>query len=92
MDEFLKMDIFFVVATIALAIVAVLLIVALLSVLRILRYVEKISETVSDEAQLMRSDISDLRSSVREEGFKLKHLSKFVQGSAKRFLVRYFKS
>lgn len=86
MNEFLKMDIFFVVSTIAVVVVSVLVAYALIRILRILRSVEQISETVSDEAVLVRADVAQLRHNVRQEGFKLKHMSRFAQAAAKRFM------
>jgi hypothetical protein len=86
MDDFLKMDIFFVVATIAVVVVGALVAYALVRLLRILRNVEKLSETVSTEAQFIRTDIDDMRTNIRAEGFKWAHLSRFARASAKRFM------
>ncbi len=77
MDEFLKMDIFFFVATAAVVIVAAFVALALYRIVRILRNVEKISAIVEEEGELMRADIADLRSSVKREGFKLRSLGRF---------------
>ncbi len=86
MDDFLKMDIFFAVSTLAVVVVAGLIAYALVRILRILRNVEKLSETVTEEAQLIRSDIGDMRSHVRAEGFKWAHLARFARASVKRFM------
>jgi hypothetical protein len=77
MTEFAKMDIFFLVSTIAVIVLAALVSFAVWRILRILRNVEKISEIVTEEGQLVRADIANLRSSVRSEGLKWMHLSKF---------------
>lgn len=88
MNDFLKMDVFFVVSTIAVVVVTVLLAFALVRVLRILRTVEEISETVSDEAVLVRADVAELRQSVKQEGFKFVQLAKFARTTAERFMGR----
>ena len=78
MEDFFKMDVFFVVSTIAVLVVTTLVAFILISILRILRHVEDISETVSEEMLLVRADVADLRSSVRTEGFKVRHISRFA--------------
>lgn len=70
MSEFLKMDIFFFVSTIAVAVVTLLVILILIRVFHILGHVEEISKIVSEEGNLVRGDIADLRTSIRKEGFK----------------------
>lgn len=77
MSDFLKMDIFFVVSTVAIVLVATLALVALFYVIRILRTADKIGAEIADEASLIRADIRDARAGVRAEGFKWKHVSTF---------------
>lgn len=79
MNEFLKMDIFFVIASAGVIVLGVLLALVLFRVLRILRHVEHISEMVDDESKLVRADIADLRASVKHEGFKVQSLFKFIR-------------
>lgn len=86
MDDFLKMDIFFAVATLSTVVVAGLTAYALVRILRILRNVEKLSDTVTEEAQLIRGDIDEMRERVKAEGFKWAHLSRFMRSSVKRFM------
>lgn len=90
MDEFLKMDIFFIVSTVAVVVVAGLIAYAVFRVIKILRYVERLTETVSEEAQLIRADIDDARASVKAEGFKWATLMRFARGSVKRFVTKKF--
>lgn len=78
MNDFFKMDVFFVVSTIAVLVVTTLIAFILISVLRILKRVENISETVSEEIGLMRADVADLRNKVRTEGFKIRHMTRFA--------------
>lgn len=75
MSDFLKMDVFFVVSTVAVVIVAVFVAIALYYVIRILRTTDRISSDIADEAHLIRADIQDVRAGVRAEGFKWKHVS-----------------
>lgn len=78
MNEFLKMDIFFMVTTAAVVVVTVLLVFILIRVLRILKNIEDISELVEEEGQKIREDIARVRESVREEGVRAKHFLSFL--------------
>lgn len=77
MSEFLKMDIFFFVTTVAVVIVGALVGVALYYVIRILRNVEHVSERVAEESDNIRSDLQELRSNLRKEGAKWRHIANF---------------
>lgn len=85
MDDFIKMDIFFVVATLATVVVAGLLAWALVRIVRILGNVEKITDSAAKEAELVRGDIADLRANVRDEGLRYKHLAQFWRSSIERW-------
>ena len=74
MNDFLKMDIFFAVTTVAVVVISILMIFVLIRVLRILRNVEDISTIVEEEGQKIREDIAHVRESVKEEGVRAKHL------------------
>ena len=71
MDEFLKMDIFFVVATVAVVVLTILWIIILIRVLRILRKVEEISLMVSEEGKELRADIAHARAELVQKGLIL---------------------
>lgn len=73
MDDFLKMDIFFVVTTVAVVITTLLLAVILIRVLRILKNVEDISVMVEEEGRQIRKDIADVRARVKDEGLRVTH-------------------
>lgn len=88
MDEFLKMDVFFVVSTIAVVVVAGLLSYAIYRAIRILHTLERISHTVSDEADLIRSDIQEARLAARAEGYRFLGLARGVRRLAQRLLMR----
>lgn len=84
MNEFLKMDIFFVVTTIVAILVGAFLTVALFYVVRILKSVDNVARNVSEESNDLRGDIAALRTKIKEEGMKLKHFGDFVSGIASR--------
>jgi hypothetical protein len=74
MTDFLKMDIFFVVTTIAVVVISILLVFVLIRVLRILKNIEDISALVEEEGKALREDLAQMRKSVKTEGVRLKHL------------------
>lgn len=84
MTDFAKMDIFFVVTTVAVLLVCGLIAVALIRVLRILKNVEKVSDMVSEESVRLKSDIADLRTTVKVEGFKWKSIAKFIRSQVEK--------
>ena len=86
MDDLLKMDIFFVVATLATVIIATLMIVALAFVIKVLRTINRISEEVEEEAVAIREDIAEARQGVRE--FQFSDLFALFGKSAKRIATR----
>lgn len=61
MDEFLKMDIFFFVASIELIILGTLVGFVLWKLLRILKHVERIAEVAGKEAENLREDAAYVR-------------------------------
>lgn len=86
MEDFLKMDVFFVVATIATVVLATLLGVALAYAIRFLRTVNRIGESIEEEADMIRSDIQETRARVKN--FRLLHLFPLLGKSAKRIAAR----
>ena len=60
-NEFLKMDIFFVVSTIAVVLLTALVGIAVMKLLRILDHVEKIAKIAGDEAEHIRGDAAYIR-------------------------------
>ncbi|QQG38306.1 MAG: hypothetical protein HYS26_02025 [Candidatus Kaiserbacteria bacterium] len=65
MDDFLKMDIFFVVTTLVVLAFGVVFGFILVRIYRILGYLEEISKELSAEAKDIRSDVQEVRASVR---------------------------
>jgi len=85
------MDVFFFVATIAVLIMCALVSLVVWRFLRILRNIEKLSETVSEETQLIKGDIDAMRTRVREEGFHWADMSKLVRSAVRRFITGKFR-
>ncbi len=84
MNEFLKMDIFFVVTTIAVVIMTILLAWVLIRVLRILKNIEDISVMVEEEGHKLREDIAGVRAKVQEEGMRATHILDFLSIGGKK--------
>jgi hypothetical protein len=64
MDPFLKMDIFFVVATVSLLLITSLVAFAIWRLLKILKHVERIAEIAGKEAENIREDAAYVRGRV----------------------------
>jgi hypothetical protein len=84
MDAFLKMDIFFVVTTVSVALTTILLAIVLIRVLRILKNIEDISVMVEEEGEKFREDIAQVRAKVKEEGLRVGHMFDFLGAGRKR--------
>lgn len=77
MDNFVKMDVFFFVTTIAVVILTLLLAVLIIYIIKISRDVKYISYKAKNEADLISQDLSDLRQNVKNKGAKLKYFWSF---------------
>lgn len=87
MTDFLKMDVFFVVATVVAVLVGTLLVVALVQLVRFLRTLNRIGDEFAEEASALRVDLSEARSSIKANGLKLASLSTLL-GVGKRAVAR----
>lgn len=85
MSDIAKMDIFFLITSLAVIVVTVLMIVALVFVIRILRNVDHVSRVISNEGDAIRDDIAAFRHSVYAEGFKFVNLFSLFRSQARRF-------
>ena len=85
MNDFAKMDIFFVVTTLVVVAFGIILTLILFRVWRILGHVEEISSMLSEEGSLVREDIAEFRSSVHREGFKMRFFGRFFRGIGRRY-------
>jgi hypothetical protein len=79
MDDFLKMDIFFVVTTAIVFTVGLIVAVALVYVVRILMSVNHITKNISEESDNLKADVAHMRSKMKEEGFRWIHMSEFLR-------------
>jgi hypothetical protein len=78
MDQFLKMDIFFVVTTVAVVVLGVLLAFVLVKAYRILGHLEHISEQAALESDRLREDIAELRADIRSGEHKIGSMLGFL--------------
>ncbi|MBU1292908.1 hypothetical protein KJ819_02455 [Patescibacteria group bacterium] len=83
MDDFLKMDIFFIVATAAAVVLSVLLVLVLVRVLRVLKNIEEVTDIVVEESEQIRDDIREVRERVKKEGHRFGQLISLIGGFAK---------
>lgn len=83
MADFLKMDIFFGVTTVAIVVVSALLVLVLIRLLRILKTVDEVSEIVQGEAEEIRDDIREVRAKVRMKAVEAGQLLGLLGGFSK---------
>lgn len=89
MNEFLQMQIFFLVTTIAVLVLVVLAGLVWWRVERILKNVERISEQAAIESELIRQDIREMRSDIRTGRSRIASIvslfTKFGKRASKKF-------
>ena len=83
MEDFLKMDIFFVVTSVAVVVITVLLAMVLIRLLKILKTVDEVSEIVQEETEEIRDDIREVRAQVKIKAVEAGKLLGLVGGLAK---------
>ena len=84
MDEFLKMDIFFFVTTVAVVVLAFFAAYVLWRLQRVLKNIEHISEQVAIESDMVRQDIAEMQSDIRHGKGRIKSLFGFLGKLGKR--------
>jgi len=84
MNDFYKMDVFFVIASVAAIILTIVVTVAVVYGIKILRDVRYIISKAKEQTDSLAEDLTELRANVREEGAKLKHLGSFISSIYKR--------
>lgn len=84
MTEFLKMDVFFFITSVAVILLALLVAYVLWQVSRILKHIEHISEQVAQEAGTIRGDLAEVRADIKRGKGKLKSLFGFFGKIQKR--------
>lgn len=88
MDSFLKMDIFFVVSTVAVVAVGVFVCLALWKLFEFLSALTRIADDVAEETEAIREDIKDARTHVKREGLRFVHLFSFFKKTGTRVASR----
>ena len=84
MNDFLKMDIFFFVATLGVVVLTFLAAYVLWRLGRILTHIEHISKQVAIESDMVRQDIAEMRNEIRHGKGRLKSLFGFLKKSGSR--------
>ena len=88
MQDFLKMDIFFVVTTIVVAAIGIAIVLLAVRLWKIFGHVERIADMAEAESVLVREDVSAFRSEVRKKGFKLTSFMRFLRKMTSGFTKR----
>jgi 5-bromo-4-chloroindolyl phosphate hydrolysis protein len=83
MTEFAKMDIFFLITSIAVVVLTALLAVLAIYIIKISSDIKYISGKAKNEADFIAKDLSDLRENVREKGANLKYFASFFNNLRK---------
>lgn len=86
MNEFLKMDIFFIVATVAVVVVGAALCFVLVYLARFLKTLDRIANEIQEETEAIRQDLDYARQQVRMSGAKISALTSLFGKSAVRLL------
>lgn len=84
MSEFIKMDVFFFIASIGTSILTILLVIALIRLIALIRDLKYISNKAKTEANNLSEDIENLRQNVKKKGVELKHVVNFLSTIIKR--------
>ena len=85
MNDFLKMDIFFIVTTLVVLMLGIVVTLILFRVWRILGHMEDISRDISEESALLRNDVAQMRARIKTEGFKFAHIMSLFSSRIARF-------
>ncbi len=85
MDDFLKMDVFFIITTLVVVMLGIAVTLILFRVWRILGHVEEISRDIRDESALLRNDVAQMRARIKSEGFKFAHIMSLFGSRIARF-------
>lgn len=85
MDDFLKMDIFFGVATASAIVLTTLAAIALMYAIRLLRTLARVADEVEEEAKALRQDLDEARKDAKR---KVSAYVAFAEKAMKRLLGR----
>ncbi len=79
MEEFMKADIFFFITSIAVVLVTIGSVVALYYIIRILRNIREVTERMDEGSKVLAEDLSELRGTIKREGFVWGHIFGFLK-------------
>lgn len=79
MQELIKADIFFFITAIAVVLIAIGIGVALFYIVRILRNIRDVTERVDEGSKVLVEGLSELRSTIKREGFVWGHVFGFLK-------------
>ena len=79
MQEFIKADIFFFITAIAVVLVTLGLMIALFYIIRILHNIRDVTERVDEGSKVLAEDLSELRGTIKREGFVWGHVFSFLK-------------
>lgn len=86
MNEFIQMDIFFFITSVAVVLLTIGAAIILWQFSRILKNVEHVSEQVALESDSIRADLSEMRANIQKGKGKLQSVFKFFGRILKRLL------
>ncbi|MEN9621873.1 MAG: hypothetical protein RLZZ67_307 [Candidatus Parcubacteria bacterium] len=78
-ESLIHADIFFFISTIALVLISIGIVIALVYIIKILRNVGEVTEKIRVESGELVADLKQLRTSLRDEGMKWKHIADLVR-------------
>lgn len=88
MESFFKMDVFFVVATVATLVLASLLAILLWYLIQIVRSCKRILQVIENESENIRADIADMRLRAKQKGATASRLIDMILSVGKKIITR----
>ncbi len=79
METLIKADIFFFITSISVVLVTIGIAVALYYIIRILRNIREVTERLDEGSKVLAKDLSDLRGTIKREGFVWGHIFGFLK-------------
>ena len=87
-NDFLKMDIFFIITTFCVLFLSVLVGLVLARLFNILRHVEKITKEIAEESADIRGDVKKLRTHMTKEGMEMVDTIQDLRKGARKFFSK----
>jgi hypothetical protein len=77
MDDFIQMHVFFFITTVVVILLGGTGAVALYYLARILKNLDRLTKNITDESEIIREDIAELREKAKDEGVRIAHIIDF---------------